>query len=444
MLKIRIFAAILMLATAGMAFFVFKTESEDSRFNFKLGLDLRGGTHLVYEADTSFVDRSEVDDAMNSLRDVIERRVNLFGVSEPIVQVEQGGLIGEGSERLIVELPGVANVDEAVKLIGQTPLLEFRLLKNDDSLPESGKEIEAEEYETYFERTGLTGRYLKRANLEFGTGQSTQLTGAPTVTIEFDNEGAKLFAEITGNNVGKILAIFLDGVPISTPVIQQEIIGGQAVITGSFSPQEASTLVRNLNYGALPLPISLLSSQTIGSTLGENTLKEGIKAGFLGLILIAVFMIVWYRLPGALAVLSLATYLFIMALFFKLIPVTLTAAGIAGFILSVGMAVDANVLIFERVKEELKKTNNLNQAIKLGFKRAWLSIRDSNISSIITAVILFWFGTSLVEGFALTFGLGVIVSMFSAILVSRTLLLSVGLHENISKKFRFLFGSGLK
>ena len=269
------------------------------------------------------------------------------------------------------------------------------------------------------------------------------LSNEPIVALRFTNEGGKIFEEFTGAHVGEVFGIFLDGQLISNPVINERIGGGSAIISGSFTPDEARELVRNLNFGALPLPIELLSSQTIGASLGAETLERGIEAGLWGLAIVALFLILWYRLPGMLSVLSLSIYIVIMLAIFKLVPVTLTAAGLAGFILSIGLAVDANVLIFERMKEELLEGKWTHNAVRDGFMRAWLSVRDGNLSSIITAIILFWFGTSLVEGFALVFGLGVIVSMLTAITVSRTFLLAVGDREYRGFT-RVLFGSGIK
>jgi protein-export membrane protein SecD len=239
-----------------------------------------------------------------------------------------------------------------------------------------------------------------------------------------------------------MVAIYLDGAPISTPVVREEIPNGQAVISGSFTPTEARQLVGRLNSGALPVPISLLSTQTIGATLGDSALHAGVKAAVIGFMLVALFLILWYRLPGLIATVSLCIFIVIILALFKLLPVTLTAAGIAGFIISIGIAVDANVLIFERVKEELRAGRTVSDAISFGFSRAWMSIRDSNISNMITALILFWFGTSLIKGFALTLGMGVLVSLFSAITVTRIFLGVLGFMGE-SKVARFLFSSGL-
>jgi preprotein translocase subunit SecD len=371
------------------------------------------------------------------LRDVIERRVNLFGVGEPVVQVEKGGLVGDvQNQRLIVELPGINNIDQAVALIGKTPSLEFKLFNesfNYQTISE-GADLSAA-----FVDTGLSGRMVKRASLQFDNSQGG-FSGEPVVQLEFNTDGEKLFQKITGENIGKPLAIILDGEMISYPVINSEISGGSAVITGNFTPDEAKTLVRDLNFGALPVPIELIGTESVGPTLGSKTTEAGVRAGVLGTLLVAVFLVLWYRLPGLVSVLALMIYIVLMLAIFKLIPVTLTAAGIAGFIMSIGMAVDANILIFERIKEEIDGgAREMDEAVKNGFHRAWLSIRDSNISSMITAVILFWMGTSLVKGFALTFGIGVLVSMLTAISISRTFLFAV-----VPKNFNRFFGIGFK
>ncbi len=447
----KILLAILVLVLgAGVAFFVYKSEprlnanfeNEKSFFKnhpFRLGLDLSGGSHLIYKADVSQVPAGQIGESMDSLRDVIERRVNLFGVSEPIVQVQESGLISGGEERLIVDLPGITDVEKATAMIGQTPLLEFKVERSADEpqevkIGEDGK-VQLDLSNQYV-ATELTGRYLKRATLQFDPN-----VGEPQVSLQFDDTGTKLFADITRNNVGKTVAIFLDGAPISTPVVREEITGGEAFISGSFTPAEAKQLVGRLNSGALPVPITLISKQTIGATLGESAINAGVKAALIGLLLIAIFLIAWYRLPGLLAILALMIFVAIMLALFKLIPVTLTAAGIAGFIISIGIAVDANVLIFERVREELKAGRTIADAVQNGFGRAWFSIRDSNTSSLIASVILFWFGTSLIKGFALTLGIGVLVSMLSAIVITKIFLKAFSFIKD-SKFTRFLFSSG--
>lgn len=454
MWKTRIIALLLLLLGIGLGFFVYKSEvahrslAKDAKvtgfakYPFKLGLDLSGGTHLVYKADVSLIGSTELKSSMDSLRDVIERRVNIFGVSEPIVQVQNGGFSNAGEERLIVDLPGVTDVSKAIEMIGQTPVLEFRTENPDKDEPQKVKvdkdgKVTLDPYATQFVKTELTGRFLDKAILEFD-----QTTGEPKVSLQFDEEGSKLFEEITKANVGKTVAIFLDGSPISVPTVNEAITGGKAQISGNFTPDEAKTLVGRLNSGALPVPISLISTQTIGPSLGVQATSAGVKAALIGFLAIALFLIIWYRLPGMIAVIALSMYVVIMLSIFKLVPVTLTAAGVAGFIISIGIAVDANVLIFERIKEELRKgEESIPESIHHGFKRAWLSVRDSNISSIITAIILFWFGTSLIKGFALVFLIGVLVSMVSAISITRIFLYALSIKKQ-NKLTGFLFGSG--
>lgn len=408
---------------------------------FRLGLDLSGGSHLIYKADVSALDDSQVEESMESLRDVIERRVNLFGISEPIVQVEKGSFVSGGDQKLLIDLPGITDIGKAVEMIGQTPLLEFKTeAPEGESLQakvDENGQITVDPFAGRFKSTELTGRYLEKAVLNFDPN-----TRQAMVTLQFDETGKKLFADITKANIGKMLAIFLDGSPISTPVVREEIPNGEAVISGNFTPEEAKQLVGRLNSGALPVPITLVSTQTIGATLGNNAVAAGVKAAIMGFSLVALFLILWYRLPGVIAVLALCIFVAIMLTLFKLLPVTLTAAGIAGFIITIGVAVDANVLIFERVKEELKSGKTVGDSVRAGFQRAWSSIRDSNFSGIITAIILFWFGTPLIKGFALTFGTGILVSMFSAVMVTK-IFLSIFEFVGETKVARFLFSSGI-
>jgi len=596
---------------------------------FHLGLDLQGGTHLVYQADVSQVPGKDQADAVEGVRDVIERRVNSFGVAEPLVQTNKVG----DSYRVIVELAGISDVTQAIDMIGETPLLEFKeqgsgqteltpeqqeqletanaeaktksqgilnkaldnpagfadlatqnsedvmtkdaggdlgyirdggphsefynTLKNlspntvynktyengegynilkrgetgsedkvsanhilicyegagrcdkDTSKDDARKKIEelksqanpdnfvqlakdnstepgatesggdlgsfargqmVQEFEEavfnmavgeisdivetqfgfhliyktgvtqidtiqisriligklkdtdivpsqQFEYTGLSGEHLEKAQVNFNPN-----TNEPEIELVFNGEGADLFAEVTGRNVNKVVGIFLDGEPISLPRVNEKITGGSAVISGKFTLEEAKTLARRLNAGALPVPIDLISQQTVGASLGAESLKISLEAALLGLILVGLFMIAFYRMPGLISVFSLIIYGIVILAIFKLIAVTLTLAGIAGFILSVGMAVDANVLIFERIKEELKQGKPLGSAIDEGFKRAWPSIRDGNISTLITCVILYWFGTSIIQGFALTLFIGILLSMVSALFVTKTIL----------------------
>ena len=441
MFAIRYWSVVILIAAAAVGFFVWTTTGTGGRFDFKLGLDLSGGTHLVYKADTAQIEPADVADSLASLREVVERRVNAFGVGEPLVQTEQGGALGGGEHRLVVELPGITDVDEAVRLIGETPVLEFKLVREgiDPAVYGAASSTNA----SVFADTGLTGQYLSRATLQFGNGQGALAT-APVIRVDFNPEGARLFGTITTASTGRLLAIFLDGKLLSAPVIQTPITDGTAIISGGdFTAETAREMVRNLNLGALPVPIALASTETIGATLGDEALHAGVVAGIAGFVLLSLFMIAWYRLPGLVAVASLFIYVVMMLALFKLIPVVLTAAGIAGFILSVGLAVDANVLIAERIKEELAAGKRTEPAIREGFARAWLAIRDSNVAHIIAALILFWFGTSLIKGFALVFGLGVIVSMLSAITISRTFLLALGVDTD-KPLWHFLMRSGLR
>jgi preprotein translocase subunit SecD len=383
----------------------------EKEYNLKLGLDLQGGTHLVYEGDLGDIALEARADAMNSVRDVIERRVNAFGVSEPLVQVS-------GDDRIIVDLAGVTDINEAIDLIGQTPFLEFREENpNPSPMEVEGQEDLMVDINDLFLPTGLTGKELDRATLEFN-----QASGAPEISLVFNSEGRKKFGEITSRNIGNRVAILLDGQILSAPTVQSAITDGQAVISGQFTLQEAKELVTRLNSGALPVPIKLIQQQNVGATLGAVSVNKSIAAGLIGFFMIALFMLIYYRLPGFLSVVALFIYVMISLSLFKLFGVTLTLAGIAGFILSVGMAVDANILIFERMKEELRKGKPYLQAVEDGFARAWFSIRDSNVSSLITTFILGYFGTSIIRGFAITLSIGIIVSMFTAIIITRTFL----------------------
>ncbi len=502
---------------------------------FRLGLDLLGGSHLVYEANVSNLEGQEKNNGVEGARDVIERRVNAFGISEPMVQTNKVG----NSYRIVVELAGVKDIDQAIKQIGETPVLDFRYGGDEKDAPagasltvEQQKEItdynkaaltkaqdllrlilngqsKIEELavvnsddpgskdkggdlgffergtmvkefdsvafdqlkvgQTYYkpvetqfgyhlikktgardvekdgktvsevsathilirtksaadytdefaawEKSDLTGKQLKRSAVTFDPN-----TGFPQISLEFNDEGKKMFADLTTKNVGKRIAIFLDGTPISAPTVSQPITDGNAVINGSFSLKEAKQLSQRLNAGALPVPIKLIGQQTVGPSLGKISLQKSLFAGMVGLAAVILFMILYYRLPGLLASVALLFYVILALAVFKMVGVTMTLAGIAGFILSVGMAVDANVLIFERLKEELRAGKPLSLAVSEGFARAWLSIRDSNFSSLITCAILAWFGTSMVKGFAITLALGIGVSMFSAITITRNLL----------------------
>lgn len=390
-----------------------------NKFPLKLGLDLQGGTELILHAQMDKIDPAQRDAALESARAVIEKRVNLFGVSESVVQFSK---VGE-ERRILIELPGLKDASAAAQLVGKTAQLDFRELL---ATPSGEATKSAEALAKLFTPTGLTGADLKKAQVTFG---STKAKSGPQVAIEFTDVGAKKFDEVTKRNVGKPLAMFLDGAPISwpPPVVEQEIVGGNAVISGQFTSEEAKNLAIQLNAGALPVPIKIIDQRSIGPSLGQESLHKSLIAGMIGLVIIILFMAFYYGLLGVLADLALVVYaILILAIFktglFILPPVTLTLAGVAGFILSVGMAVDANILIFERMKEELRWGKSKRNALELGFKRAWSSIWASNVSSLLTASILYYFGTSLVRGFALTLAIGVLVSMFSAILVTRTIL----------------------
>jgi protein-export membrane protein SecD len=439
MKKVRFVALFLIVLGLAVSYYSYG----DTHKPYKLGLDLNGGTHLVYQADVSKVPAGDVDASMQSLRDTIENRINVFGVAEPLIQTERATVNGEKVEKLIVELPGVNDIDKAVAVIGQTPVLDFRVATTTQAkiTATSSALFGTSTPVVTYAQTELTGRFLKRASVEFDP-----TTREPAVTLEFNDEGKALFAKITEENVGNIVGIFLDGRPISEPVVNEAIRDGRAVITGNFGIEEAKELVRNLNYGALPVPVTLIGSQTVGASLGVDALNKSMEAGIIGFAIIALFLILWYRLPGLVASVAMVLYVAINLALFKLIPVTLTSTGLAAFILSMGMAVDANILIFERMKEELKRGLSLHDAIYEGFNRAWTSIRDGNLSSIITAVILFAFATTaLIKGFAFVFLIGVLVSMFTALTVSRTFLLAIAPKDKGGERplTKFLFGNGI-
>jgi len=505
---LAIFAALIVWPSAPGWFGTFKVH---------LGLDLQGGTHLVYQADVSALDGNEKRDGVQALRDVIEHRVNAYGVSEPVVQTNFSG----DKYRIIIELAGVKDANEAIAIIDKTPHLEFKtqgepvfdenavekadeiktqaqaildralagedfaslaseysedpssamnggdlgyttrglfvpefdkalfddlevgqispelvesqfgyhiIKKIDQRLNDQG-EIEVQAAHILFQKAdadlnpivwedaGLTGRDVAKAQLSF-----QQNTQEPLVLSSFNNNGKEIFAKLTTDNVGKSIGIFLDGELISSPVVNEPIKDGDAQISGRFTITEAKELVKNLNLGALPVPIELISQTTVGASLGADSVNKSLLTGIIGLLAAALFMLIFYRLPGILSVIALAIYTLLALAIFEFIPITMTLAGVAGFILSIGMAVDANILIFERTKEELRKGKSLNTAIENGFTRAWFSIKDSNISSIITCLILSWFGTSIIKGFAITLGIGIMLSMFSAITVTRTFL----------------------
>lgn len=513
-----------------------------SKQRIHLGLDLQGGTQLIFSSDMTDIPSVQRAESIEGVRDVIERRVNVFGVTEPVVQTTKAG----DTWRLIVELPGIKDVNTAIAMIGETPILEFKeqspekdltqeekqqvdkynqkakeraqdileqvlepdadfavlaqqysedpgskdqggdlgwfgrgimipefekavfedlavgeitkelvqsqfgyhiIYKTDERVdrPEVSVQVEGEAGQidsepvpevraghiliatlseeqakqsiSNWQYTGLTGKQLKTAFVSFNPQ-----TNQPEVSLEFDDEGAKLFGEITTRNVGKPVAIFLDNTPLSIPNVREAITTGRAVITGDFSLIEARQLSQRLAAGALPVPITLISQQNIGPSLGKISVQKSFVAGILGFIIIVVFMLLLYRFRGLLASLALLIYALIVMALFKLIPVTLTLAGVAGFIVSLGMAVDANILIFERIKDEKRIGKPLKAAIDDGIFHAWTAIRDGNITTLIVCFILYEFGTGLVRGFGLTLGIGILISMFTAIIVTKTFL----------------------
>ena len=498
-----------------------------NKLKINLGLDLQGGIHLEYKADVSQIESGKIGEAMEAVQDVIERRVNAFGVSEPLVYTTKSG----DEHRLVVELAGVKDINQAKEMIKATPYLEFKEQKEKevekipqealDKINEAAKAKAQDilkralagedfatlakensedpgskdnggvydfqkkgtfvpEYEdvifnkglkdgeiypqlvetdygwhiikriavqgegdnqefksahilitkktqpqpqTEWVSTGLSGKNLKSASVEF---QSRGLS-EPQVALKFDSEGTKLFADITKRNLQKKVAIFLDGEIISAPTVQSEITNGEAVITGNFSIDEAKDLVKRLNEGALPVPITLISQQSVEASLGQASLQKSVKAGAIGLLVVMLFMLIYYRYLGLVASIALLIYTALMISIFKLSPltpwgITFTLSGIAGFVLSIGMAVDANVLIFERTKEEIRNGRSVNSAVEEGFRRAWPSIRDGNYSTILTSLILIGVGTGFVKGFAIILVIGVLVSMFTAIVLVKTIL----------------------
>ena len=391
------------------------------RQGLTLGLDLKGGAYLVYEADLSKKDASQtVDQVMTSVLNKIERRANAFGVKEPIIQ-------RQGENRILVQLPGEKNVDEAKKLIGQVALLEFKETTSDIS-GQPQRDDKGEIIWNIAKATGsdgqekeLTGKYLKpnsKVVLKPNTNE-------PEVAFEWNDEGAVLFEQITKRNINKPLGIFLDAQPISAPTVRA-VIKGSGIIEG-MDMKEAQNLSIQLNSGSLDVPLAVIQEQTVDATLGSDSIKKSVVAGAIGLILVILFMVLYYRMSGVVATLALIIYGVILTAIFKLVPVTLTLAGIAAGVVSVGMAVDANILIFERMKEELRAGRTLGAAVDAGFNRAWLAIRDSNVTTFISCIVLYWFGDTfgafMVKGFALTLFIGVSLSMFTAITVSRVFLM---------------------
>ena len=385
--------------------------------DLKFGLDLAGGASLLFNIDTSTVKKEDISSALESLKSNIERRINLFGVSETNVQIVKQ----ENEYRLKIELPGVENVSSAIKLIGTTAQLKF---KGEIEIPPEATAT-ATFNDVFAKDTGINGSNLSRASVQLNPN-----TSEPEVLLEFDNEGSKLFATATEELLNKRIAILLDGEPITyPPTVQTVISDGKAVISGSFDNKTARELAVQLNAGALPLQINLIQQSQIGATLGKDSINKGIFAGIVGLILVSIFMIGNYGKLGLIADIGLIIYGLITLALYRLIPITLTFPGVVGFILSIGMAVDSNILIFERMREEIRKGKNWNNAMELGFGRAWDTIKDANACTIITGLILlnpfnwtFLNTSGMVRGFAITLILGIIIGIFTGVVVTRNLL----------------------
>jgi len=386
------------------------------KFRNHYGLDLKGGSHLVFRADISKLKKEDIDDAIISARNIIEKRINYFGVSEPSIRTLKAGK----ERRIVVDLPGISDVNKAATLIGETAQLSFKEEGNF-----SPKEATTTPLILRLNKpTDLTGADVKKASVTFGTNN-----GSPQVALEFTAKGAKKFAAITKRNVGKPLGIFIDNAPISAPTVQQPITGGHAVITGKFTTKEAKKLAIAINSGALPVPIKLIEQKSIGPTLGAKQVKASVFAGMVGLVAVLVFMVSYYGRLGVIATMALTIYALISLAIFRLIPVVLTLSGVAGFILSIGMAVDSNILIFERIQEEIRKGKDFAIAIRLGFGRAIDAIKDANLTTLLVAFILFnplnWdflpqFG--MVRGFALTLAIGVATSLFTGVVITKRLI----------------------
>jgi preprotein translocase subunit SecD len=405
-------------------------------FEFKRGLDIQGGMHLVLQAQPTDKIKTITPQVMSAAIAVVRNRVDGLGVAEPLIQPK-------GEDQIIVDMPGIKDKDEALRLLGKTAVLTFRAHKPDfptgkaapietnapgvatspspgaSVSPLSGAPTRDAVLPTAasdWVLTGLDGTHITSARVD-PVGEGTW-----AVVAEFNGEGTQLLADISRQLLHKPMGIFLDNKLVSDPVVQSELNGGNVQITGNFDVKEANELMIVLKAGSLPVPLEVIENRSVDASLGAESVHASIIAGFVGVALIMIFMFAYYRIPGLVANMALVIYIFIVLAIFKLIPITLTVPGIAGFILSVGMAVDANILIFERTKEELKDGRTLYMAIETGFRRAFTAIFDSNITTLLTCSILFYFGTGLVKGFALTLAIGVVVSMFTAITATRTLL----------------------
>lgn len=401
-------------------------------FEFKRGLDIQGGMQVVLQADMSAIESIDREQALQSAREVILRRVDFYGISEPVVQTAQTG----EDHRLIIELPGVDDPAEALQLVGQTAQLEFQLVNQTPAtvsaelLASGSGELtdlalqEAMNQQITMEPVGLTGAQLKRSSVQFDP-----TTGEPNILMEFNDEGRETFAKVTEEHTGEMLGIFIDGGLLMAPVINTPILNGQATITGGFTLDEAQQLSIQLNAGALPVPITVLEQRTIGASLGSQAVEQSVRAGLVGLGLVVLFMILYYGIKGLLASFALIIYALLTLAVYKTLGITVTLPGIAGLLLSIGMAVDANILIFERMKEELRLGKPFDRAMELGFGRAWDSIRDANLATIMTALVLvnplnfpFLNTSGAVRGFGVTLLIGVAISLVTGVFVTRTFL----------------------
>ncbi len=386
-------------------------------FTTKLGLDLKGGSHLVFETDTSKLKSQDVADAISSARDIIEKRVNFFGIAEPVVQTVKSG----ATYRISVDLPGVQDVATAVQLIGRTAQLSFN---EETPVTDPRQATESSIFNRLTTFTGLSGKHIKKASVDFDNQ-----TGKPVVALEFTSEGAQIFADVTARNINKPVAIVVDNFIISAPMVKQAISEGHAVIQGEFGIEEAKKLAISINSGALPVPVKLIEQRNIGPTLGQVEINKSVYAGLIGLLMVLIFMVGYYGKLGLIASLALLIYGLISFAIFRAVPIVLTLPGVAGFILSIGMAVDSNILIFERIKEEVRKGKAFEVASRLGFGRAIDAIKDANLTTLTVAFILFnplnWnflpqFG--MVRGFALTLAIGVATSLFTGVVITKRLI----------------------
>lgn len=389
-------------------------------YQLRKGLDIQGGMQVILEAEMDKIAEEDKTTALEAAREVIAKRVDLYGISESSIQTSKAN----GQSRLIIELPGISDPAEALELVGRTALLEFKLQRELTETEAIESTVSAQVWLDSFVETGLTGKQLKRSQ-----AQLDPQTSKPVISLEMNEEGRDLFATITKENVDEVLAIFIDGVPIMTPVISTPILDGRAVINGDFTIDEAKNLAIQLNAGALPVNIKVLEQKTIGASLGDESIQKSVEAGLIGLALVLLFMILYYGWLGFVASISLIIYAILTIALYKFMGVVLTLPGIAGLILTIGMAVDSNILIFERMKEELRSGHSYVQAMELGFGRAWDSIKDANLASIFTALVLinplnfsFLNTSGMVKGFGLTFLIGTLLSLFTGVVVSRLLL----------------------